>query len=383
MKVLHVIPSVSPAHGGPSFGIRVMAEGLAGLGVHVDVVTTTADRNSELAVPTGAFREQGGWRCLFFPRQAPRSWTFSWPLTRWLFSRVADYDLLHVHAVFSYPTIPACAAARQRGLPYVVRPAGMLDPWSLAYRGWKKRPYYAVVERRNLKGAAAVHATSAWEAENLARLGLGNIHVIPLAVGLPAAADSAQRPQPTDALRLLFLGRLHPKKGLPVLLSAVDKLRGQAVPVHLTIAGAGDARYRGELESRVDGVGLTPHVEFTGFVEGERKAELFRRSHVFVLPSYQENFGIAVAEALAYGLPVVISDQVALAQEVREAGAGRVVPVDNATSLAEALRGYADPEARQCAARNARSLAAQRFDHDALAAALFRLYAGVLNPSGA
>src|SRR5438309_3056425 len=138
MKVLHVVPSVSPVYGGPSVTTVRMAEGVAALDLEVDVATTTANGSSELRVPLDRPVIGKGVRYFYFQRQHPKSWTFSWPLTRWLLRHAHTYDLLHVHALFSYATLPACWVARRGRVPYVLSPHGMLDPWSLRFRSWKK-----------------------------------------------------------------------------------------------------------------------------------------------------------------------------------------------------------------------------------------------------
>jgi glycosyltransferase involved in cell wall biosynthesis len=375
MRVLHVIPSVSPAHGGPSHALIGMVRGVVREGLSVDVVTTPADRDGDLDVPLNGFVEQDGARYRFFPRQPPRSWTFSWPLTRWLYRHLGKYDVVHVHALFSYPTLAACHACRRRGVPYVLRPAGMLDPWCLANARWKKSPYYALLERRNLAGAAAVHATSQAEAANIARLGFGEkTWVIPLAVDLPDPAPRSEAPPAGAGLRVLYLGRLHPKKGVPVLFRAIAAVRRGGVEVSLIVAGDGDPAYRERLLKNVRELGIEDQVQFIGFVDGPQKAAAFRAADLFVLPSYQENFGVAALEAMSYGMPVVVSDQVALATEILQANAGRVVPVDDPLALAQAIVAYRDPASRRESSLRVQGLVGTRFTNEAQARSLVELY---------
>jgi glycosyltransferase involved in cell wall biosynthesis len=372
MKLLHVIPTVALEHGGPSHGVRMMASACAKKMV-VEVATTSFGTPLGREDPgrTWQYQEDGVVYRLF-PRTTQARWNFSVPLTRWLLSEVARYDVLHVHAPFSYPTLAACAAARRRGVPYVYRPLGALDPWSLRHRAWKKWPYYQLLEKRNVRGASVVHVTSETERRAIDALGFGRLaRVVGYGVALPPFVHRV----PGRTVRVLFVGRLHPKKCLPLLLEAVAKLQaGGDAALQLDIAGGGDDAYRGELEERARQLGIEARVRFLGFVHGEAKARLFAESDVFVLPSYQENFGVAVAEAMAAGLPAIVSDGVALADEIEAAGAGIRVPVGDATSLAEALRRMLDPVARGYASEQARQLVGRRFTIEAMGSGLEAMY---------
>ena len=324
MKVLHVIPSAAPEDGGPNLAVRAMARGLASRGVNVTVAATNAAGNDTLDVPLDTAVLDGGVDYRFFARTVPGSWKFSWPLTRWLWANARRYDVVHVHALFSYATIPGCRAAAHAPVPYVVRPLGTLSQWSLGHRSWKKRPYYTLLERSHLARASAIHATSDAEARDVERLGFGDrAHVIPLGVDVVPVhrvRDTAiGRP-----LRVLFLSRLHEKKNIPVLLRALAAVSVRT-PIELTIAGDGDARYRDALVSLTRELGITDRVRFVGHVDGDAKRKLLDRADCFVLPSLHENFGIAVAEALAAALPVIVTPGVALGPMVAAANAGIVV----------------------------------------------------------
>ncbi len=382
LRVLHVIPAVAPRYGGPALTMRHMAAGLAALGVRVDVATTTADGERDLGMPLGRPVVEDGARYFYFPRQRPRGWTYSAPLARWLRAHAADYDLLHVHGAFTYSTLAACRAARRVGRPYVLEPCGTLNSWGLAQKRWKKLPYYALIERRNLQSAEAIHAASPLEAAELIPLGLGaKVRVIPLSCDLPPLRSRPARPGASP--RLLTLSRLHPVKGLPVLFEALALLKAEGGPqVRLTIAGQGEAVYAAQLRAEAAALGLAGQVTFAGFVEGRAKADLLAAADLFVLPSHAENFGLAAAEALAAGLPVIVSDGVGLAEMVREAGAGLVVPAGSAEALGAAIGGLAaDAARREAMGRRGRALARREFSLAALSTRLLALYEEVLNSS--
>ena len=332
MRVLHVIPSAAPVDGGPNLAVRAMARGLTARGIDVTVATTNAAGPKTLAVPIDTPVIDDGVVYRYFARSVPGSWKFSWPLTRWLWTNAAAYDVVHVHALFSYATIPGCRAAAHVPVPYVLRPLGTLSEWSLGHRRWKKRPYYALLERSHLEMAAAVHVTSDAEAEDVARLGYASrTRVIPLGVDVDDRPPRRHRAEEGgQPLRLLFLSRLHEKKNVPLLLRALAAAGETSANIELTIAGDGEPRYRTELETIAAELGLHDRVRFVGHVEGDAKRRAFADADLFILPSAHENFGIAVAEALAAGLPVIVTPGVALSREVSDCGAGLVADATDA-----------------------------------------------------
>jgi glycosyltransferase involved in cell wall biosynthesis len=343
MRVLHVIPSAAPVDGGPNLAVRAISRGLASRGIDVTVATTNAAGDGSLDVPLDSPVIDDGVVYRYFARTVPGSWKFSWPMTRWLWANAAAYDVVHVHALFSYATIPGCRSAAHAPVPYVLRPLGTLSEWSLGHRGWKKRPYYALLERSHLEMASAIHVTSDAEAEDVARLGhAARTRVIPLGIDVEDRPPVRARPVSAhDPLRLLFLSRLHEKKNVPLLLRALADVGDSPRPVMLTIAGDGEPRYRDDLVALTQQLGLTDRVRFVGHVHGDAKREVLEHSDCFVLPSAHENFGLAVAEALAAGLPAIVSPGVALARDVNDAGAGLVADATE-SELASAIRWAAD-----------------------------------------
>ena len=342
MRVLHIIPSAAPVDGGPNVAVRAIARGLVRHGIDVTVATTNASGRRSLDVPVDTPVIDDGVVFRYFARSVPGSWKFSWPMTRWLWANAGSYDVVHVHALFSYATIPGCRAAARAPVPYILRPLGTLSNWSLGHRRWKKRPYYALLERPHLAGASAIHVTSEAEAEDVARLGYGErARVIPLGVDVGerqsrrAHADSGNEP-----LRLLFLSRLHEKKNVPLLLRALAATNSSR-RIELTVAGDGDPGYRDRLAALSDELGLRDVVSFTGHLDGVAKERAFAEADCFVLPSAHENFGLAVAEALAAGLPAIVTTNVALARDVHAVGAG-LVTEPTETALASALRWAAE-----------------------------------------
>lgn len=365
MKVLHVIPSVSPIDGGPSQALRPMVSSLAKAGIRVDVATTNKNGRDE--------SKQEGVRYFYFPCQWPKRWTFSQPLSQWLKNHASDYDLLHVHALFSYPSFAACHSARQAKIPYLLRPLGTLGPWSMAYKRLRKKFYYQFLERPNLSAAKAIQATSRLEAQSLERLGFGaKTHVVPL--GVNSLLIPPHRASSLSPAKILFLSRLHPTKALPLLFQSLVLLRKGGINPELTIAGGGDPAYRSQLEEELKHLGLTTQVKFLGFIEGETKARVLAEADIFVLPSYQESFGVAAAEAMAAGLPVVVSDQVGIAPDIQEYGAGIVVPC-SPESLAEGLeRLISNPSLCHQMGKQGEQLIREKFSWTKVTRQLIKLY---------
>jgi glycosyltransferase involved in cell wall biosynthesis len=387
LRVLHVIPSLGPARGGPSVALPIMARGLTRCGVEIHVAATDDNGSDRLSIPLNQAVVGDGVAVWYFPRQA-RTYTFSWPLTRWLVRHVSDYDLVHIHALFSYPSVSAAWCAQRAGVPYVVRPLGTLNRWGMTRRRpWLKRLSFALVERRILTGAAAVQYTSEQECEEARELGVqAHAVVIPLGIelneheNLPSPDKFLCRhPSLAERTIILFMSRLDPKKGLDLLLPAFAQLRTTHPDTALVIAGSGPRNFIDSLQNQVQNLSLADNVLMTGFLSGEDKLAALAASDLFVLPSYSENFGIAPVEAMAAGLPVILSDRVGIAKEVQDAEAGFVVSCD-ASAVAEALHCLvSNADLRRRLGDNARSLAGDRFSSDAAAHRLVDLYRSVLS----
>jgi glycosyltransferase involved in cell wall biosynthesis len=317
MRVLHVIPSVSERSGGPAAAIVPMCRALRGHGIDVLVATTSDGFSRNEMDQEGEYK---GVPAKFFPVQFGDSFKYSRPFAAWLATNVREFDLVHVHAVFNHASVAAAAACRNAGVPYVVRPLGTLDPWSMKQKPVRKRIFWTLMGKSMLQRSAAVHYTADAEKDATEKyLGLNHGRVIPLGVEAkpdPGVLKSAVYP-PNPYL--LSLSRLAPKKGLDVLIEAFKSCeRGLW---RLVIAGDGPAEYVSFLKEKALG---SENIVFTGWVEGERKEELLRGASLFVLASYQENFGLSVLEAMAHGVPVVVTPEVNLAREIGAAKAGWV-----------------------------------------------------------
>ncbi|HLX08570.1 MAG TPA: glycosyltransferase [Thermoanaerobaculia bacterium] len=413
MKLLHVVPTYLPAwrHGGPVAAVHGLCKALAARGHQVTVYTTDVHGAGTLDVPRAAPVTLDGVTVWYFPVAAPRRLYRSPAMAAALAGRiqapaalagrgpatadpaagggvagggVAAFDLVHLHSVFLWPTAAAARAAERAGVPYLLAPRGMLVADLLRRRGrLRKRLWIRLVERRTLARAAALHATSDLEAAEAARLGLPlpPVHVVPNGVEVEPW-DPGREPRLAPAVRaalarrplLLFLGRLSWKKGLDRLIAALAEVPGAT----LAIAGGDDEAYGPRLERLAAAAGVAGRIVFLGPVHGLDKAALLHGADALVLPSYSENFGNVVLEAMAAGLAVAVTPEVGLAAVVREHGAG-VVTAGDPPLLAAALRAMlADTPGRRAMGRRGAEAAARRFGWESIAARMEAVYAEVL-----
>ena len=371
----------------------MITRSLVQLGVAVDVATTNDDgprRRQDVALATAIERE--GVRHFFFPKQS-EFYKFSLPLRRWLRQRLGDYDVIHVHALFSHSSVSAARAARRAKVPCVIRPLGVLNRWGLHQRRrWFKALSLALIEKPLLRQAAAIHYTSVLERDEAEAAGvIGRGVVIPLGIDLQAV--ESKRCQPDDANAIwpelsrcevvLFLSRLDPKKGLELLLEAFARVVHRHPRTRLLIAGDGQAEYVAQLRGLAHKLGIGSQVVWAGHVEGGRKHAALAAASLFVLPSHSENFGIAAVEAMASGVPVVLTEGVAIAAEVAAAHAGQV-PAREPAAVAEAIDAIlGDARLRQTLAENARQLAATAFSLEQMGKRLAELYREVAERNAA
>ncbi|MGB0720789.1 MAG: glycosyltransferase [Gammaproteobacteria bacterium] len=376
MKILHVIGSMSVHDGGPTQAVRDMARAVADLGHEVWIYSTDAARHGEPAHPLGVDVECGKARIRYFANAHPRPWLRSPALNQALTETIPGCDLVVIHSLYHYHSWRAAALSRRFSVPYVIRPHGTLDPFIWRRRRWLKIFFEYWFQNRDLRAAAALHYTTEQERE-LARPYVrgSDGFVVPLGVwprDMPKAAEGAGDGARGDSL--LYLGRLHPKKGIDLLVRAFARLAPDQPELRLTIAGSGSPAYTGELRRLVHELGLRGRVDFHGYVQGVEKDELLSRAAFFVLPSHSENFGIAVVEAMAAGLPVLISDDVNLCAAVREAGAGWVCAAaldELTTTLRQAL---AEREQWQAIGARGRNLVERCYSWEVIAPRLASEY---------
>jgi glycosyltransferase involved in cell wall biosynthesis len=306
-----------------------MLKALRCRGIAVDLVTTDDDGGkARLDVPLDRLVEFEGQGVRFFPRQTVK-YEFSAPMLRWLRAHVGQYDIVHTHGLFGWAPLAAAWCARAARVPYVMRPAGVLDTWGMRNKSrLVKALSVRMIEGPLLRSAAAVHFTTPLEQARAAELAL-RIRGVVLPTGAEIEPLASELSTPADAPAvgekrvILYLARIHPIKRIDVLLRAYATLESRQATT-LVIAGDGDAALLGSLKQLAADLGLGGDVHWVGFVHGALKSWMLSRASLFVLPSDSENFGIAVVEAMGARLPVIVTRGCGLADFVTRHGAGIV-----------------------------------------------------------
>jgi glycosyltransferase involved in cell wall biosynthesis len=330
-SILHIIPYMHPSAGGPPVVVENFIRETNRLGHQSRIISTKNYCKGDESNLQKHLEQLGSTTLLNSVETLP---VLSRSGAAKIHAYVREADIVHVHTLWSPLNLSARYACLRHDRPYVLMPHGMLDPYSLSVKALRKFIYLQLFERRNLASAQRVIYTTS-EEERLARLAgfrLPPGELVPLGASASSTSKETLRaqflarfPQAVGRPMLLFLGRLHPKKGLDRILNCLPSVK-QAVPnVILVVAGDGDGIYTRQIRKFVSEFALDQHVLFAGRLDGELKWAAFAAAELFLLPSRQENFAITVAEAMQMGLPVVISDKVNTWPYVKEGDAGLVL----------------------------------------------------------
>jgi glycosyltransferase involved in cell wall biosynthesis len=346
VRILHTIATLDTRAGGPAVALAGLAAAQVAAGLEVSIAATVmAGEGPGSAADLGA-------RGIGVTTVGP--------------DLAARFDFVHIHGVWDAICRQTVSAAR--GVPYVIAPHGMLTPWSLGQKAWKKRLYMALRLRRDLQRAAAIHYMTDCEREGSARLELNARAIVePIGIDLaefenlpPPGSFRSRYDRLADAPLVLFLGRIHPGKGLEYLVPAIAQL---GIPnAMLAVVGPDSGGYRAVIEKEVHRHRLDDRVVFTGSLRGIDRIAALADADVFCLPSDHENFGLAVIESLAAGTPAVISRDVAISREVTAAKAGVAVERDPVEIARELTRFLADRPYRDAAAQRCRPFVWNSFD---------------------
>lgn len=375
--------------GGPSQAVLEMVRGLRSKGMEASIVTTDDDGSNRLRVCTDDWIDYTGVPVHFFPRFSPsissvREFAFSGALTFWLGKNVEAYDLLHVHAIFSYPSTVAMVIARSKGIPYLVRPLGQLCEWSLQQSALKKKWYLKLIEQTNLNRGQGLHLTSEQEKNESAKLQLDcPSFVVPHGLNFASPIENvrqrlrAQFNLPKDEKIILFLSRIHPKKGLNYLIAALGNLK--EYPFTFILAGSGDSDYEAEVRSLLKASSIDTRTILPGFVEGETKDLLLQGADLYALTSHSENFGIAVLEAMAAGLPTVVTPGVALSEEIQKNQLGYVSNLEVSAITATIESCFKQPATAMKMGNRAQKFTLENYTWSRNADHLIKTYKTILN----
>ena len=381
MNILHVIPALDPVYGGPIVALLGLVKAQAKLGDQIHVVAGTDLGSAQVQQDM----ESGGVQVSMASSRRPTV-ARCMQICRTIDHALASAQIVHIHGLWQFVQTAAALQAKIQGIPYIIRPCGMLDTWSLSQRRILKQLNLALITGRLLSGASVLHATTEREKTEILKTALEHrVSVVPNGVEDSAFTASANElPEELQRLKdshrlLLFLARVHPKKGLDVLLPAIAKV--QTKSTILLIVGPREPSYFEAIRRDIKRLGIEERVRFLEPMYGEARFAAYSAAELYILPSKQENFGITVAESMALGVPVIVSPEVALSDVVSGSNSGVVVPRDPEL-IAQAIDELLDnDQLRLDMGRSGQLAAKQQFQWSAIAERWQGIYASVIGTS--
>jgi glycosyltransferase involved in cell wall biosynthesis len=382
MKILYVVVSLSPEWGGPTKAVTELTEALAKRGLEISIFAPVRKGDDAKII-----RPKGVKLQLFEQGLFARWWSgYSPKLAKAVAQETSKFDLVHIHELWSHPHLSAYRAAKKAKKPYVISVHGGLEPWAINHKALKKKVYSVLCQRRILQKAGALHAITDEETKHIRAFGVDNeILMIPNGINpeefqnLPSRWELEQLyPRLAGKLVVLFLGRLHPIKGLDILARAFGKIARGRDDLCLLVVGPDSAGYQAEVVKILETDGVLDKVVFAGMLSGHEKLAALGGADVCVIPSYSEVRSIVALEAMASGLPVIITRQCHF-PEAADAKAGLVIEPE-VNQLAAALEKLLnEPTLRQEMGSNGRRLVAEKFTWDKVADQMIKMYEEVLD----
>jgi glycosyltransferase involved in cell wall biosynthesis len=389
MKILHVSPSYYPAfkYGGPVQSVHLLNKKLAEKGVQVNVLTTNAGISKEgMDEWLNECMHNDGWcyfdgiRVKYVSYIGYEHFNFSIPFVKELKKIIKEYELVHITAVWNFPVLAVSYFAKRFNKPYIISTRGVLHREALSSKsGFIKKIYFKLFAEKYLKQASGIHYTTGVEREE-SELIIKNKNgfVVPNGIDIWQVKNDVE----TDILEkagignkkyLLILGRIHRIKGFDILIPAVKNILEKEQDVYLVIVG-NDSGYMEEIKKLAVELKIQNKIIFTGAVAGEDKWCLYKNALMFVLPSYSENFGMAVVEAMACGTPVIISDKVGIYKEVEDSDAGLIVKTEVDSLYFAINKLLAAEELRKRIAANGKKLVKEKYSIDKAAEQMIEQY---------
>lgn len=385
MKILHITASMSSEWGGPTKVVAELTEKLVEKGNEITIFSPFR-QGEELEV----VKPKGVKLRLFHQSFIDKLWTsYSLELQRAVQEEVNNFDIIHIHEIWHYPHYIAYKAAKKAGKPYVITIHGALDPWCLDYKSFKKKIYSLLIQKRILKESSVIHAVTNEEVKQIKNfISNNNISIIPNGINpedfinLPSRKELERLyPKLIGKKVLFFLGRIHPIKGLDLLVKVFGIIARERDDVRLLIAGPDSDGYEAKVKQILEKERALDKVIFTGMLEGRNKLAALGGADIFILPSYSEGFSMAILEAMICKLPVIITHQCNFS-EVAEVEAGIVIESDT-KSLAQALSRLLNaPHLCKEMGENGRKLVLKNFTWDKIADKMIKVYEEILNRKG-
>lgn len=386
MRLLYITPSYYPAlkYGGPILSTHLLNKTLVQRGIEVDVITSNAGIEDRKDIPLGKWVELNGVKVQYLPYYGYEHYTFS-PQILWTTIQIASrYELIHINVVWNFPVLAGSLASIIRRKPYIISPRGTLYKEAMGIKSEKKKKlYYYLMARHYLKRAMSIHFTTENEKrETLEHMGLQiPSFVVPNGIdltefnNLPTPGAFKNNHAILQGKRyLLFLGRIHIIKGLDILVDSFKKMALEYPDLHLVVVGPDSEGYEKKIKSLLGEAGILSRTLFTGMLTGSDKLSALVDAECFVLPSYSENFGMAVAEAMACGIPVIISNKVGIYEEVERERAGIIVDT-KVDSLYNGIKALLDDESlRKKIADNGKRFVHARYDVQKVADQMIEVY---------
>ena len=291
MKILSFVSSIDLSSGGPSRSVPMLVKGLAELGVDITLMTIHSE-NMNIHALEGTTAKLKVLEPSFSQKEIAQ------------YLRDEKFHLIQIQSMWDLPYHKVMVEARKQGIPYIVTPRGMLEPWSLSQKKWKKKLAWWIYQRNDVQKAACVFTTAKMEADHVSELGITTFKsVIPN--GIETDAYPCKTSIDVVKKQVLFLSRVHVKKGIELLFEVWKLIHPDYADWQLLVIGNGEAEYIHSLENRVETLGLKDSVKILPPVFGDAKIKVYQESALFCLPSYSENFGMVIAEAMSCGTPVI------------------------------------------------------------------------------
>lgn len=337
MKILHITPSYVPAysHGGPVVSVHILNKWLVRLGIDVTVYTTNIDGDKKLDVSLNKEVNIDGVKVFYFPLTF-RAWEYSSAMLYALKKNIQNFDLIHITSVFLSASLLGAYYAKKHKKPFIVSPRGNFMKQTYGSKSLKKIIYTHFIEKFVLKNASTIHFTSEAEKRDYieTKLPFKGALVIPNPFeneNFDSVGNNILHNKwgiKEEAEIVLFVGRLNWVKGFDTLIPAFADVLKKRSNAMLVIAGPDEAGYGAKIKSQISNLKINEKVIFTGLISGKEKEAVLHESNIFVLPSFSESFSMATIEAMAAGLPVVITKGVAISEEIKNSNTGVVIEKD-------------------------------------------------------